>query len=160
MIRILVLGDVMGIAGRKALKKNLSRIISENKINFSIINGENAADDGKGITKKIAEDFIACGAKVLITGTNENLLKKTKHDLGRNCDFFVCNLSQIGELESLHLAAVEFFGPIDTLVNNAGITRDGLFMRMPEENWLDVMQVNLHSTVKLSQMVIRSMKPQ
>ena len=56
MIRILVLGDVMGIAGRKALK-NLSRIISENKINFSIINGENAADDGKGITKKIAEDF-------------------------------------------------------------------------------------------------------
>ena len=57
MIRILVLGDVMGIAGRKALKKNLSRIISENKINFSIINGENAADDGKGITKKIAEDF-------------------------------------------------------------------------------------------------------
>ena len=111
----------------------------------------------RGIGRKIAEDFISCGARVLITGTNEGLLKKTKQDLGRNCDFFVCNLSQIGELESLHQAALKFFGPIDTLVNNAGITRDGLFMRMPEENWLDVMQVNLHSTVKLSQMVIRSM---
>ena len=111
----------------------------------------------RGIGKKIAEDFISCGARVLITGTNEGLLKKTKQDLGCNCDFFVCNLSQKGELESLHQAALKFFGPIDTLVNNAGITRDGLFMRMPEENWLDVMQVNLHSTVKLSQMVIRSM---
>ena len=70
MIRILVLGDVMGIAGRKALKKNLSRIISENKINFSIINGENAADDGKGITKKIAEDFFSEGIDVITSGNH------------------------------------------------------------------------------------------
>ena len=70
MIRILVLGDVMGTAGRKALKKNLSRIISENKINFSIINGENAADDGKGITKKIAEDFFSEGIDVITSGNH------------------------------------------------------------------------------------------
>ena len=53
-MRILILGDVMGPSGRKALKKNLSRIIKENEIDFSIINGENSADDGKGITKEIA----------------------------------------------------------------------------------------------------------
>ena len=58
-MKILVLGDVMGFSGRKALKKNLPEIIEENKIDFSVINGENAADDGKGITKEIAEEFFS-----------------------------------------------------------------------------------------------------
>ena len=56
-MKILILGDVMGPSGRKAIKKNLSKIIKDNKINFTIINGENAADDGKGITRSIAEEF-------------------------------------------------------------------------------------------------------
>ena len=56
-MKILILGDVMGLPGRKALKKNLTNIIKENQIDFSVINGENAADDGKGITKEIAEEF-------------------------------------------------------------------------------------------------------
>ena len=56
-MKILVLGDVVGCSGRKALKKNLSKIIQGYKIDFSVINGENAADDGKGITKEIAEEF-------------------------------------------------------------------------------------------------------
>ena len=60
-MKFLVLGDVMGESGRKVLKKNLSKIIRENKIDFSVINGENAADDGKGITKEIAEDFFLSG---------------------------------------------------------------------------------------------------
>ena len=69
-MRILVLGDVMGISGRKAIKKNLSKIIKENKIDFSVINGENAADDGKGITKKIAEDFFLEGIDVITSGNH------------------------------------------------------------------------------------------
>ena len=56
-MNFLVLGDIMGLSGRIALKKNLSKIIHDNKIDFSIINGENAADDGRGITKEIAEEF-------------------------------------------------------------------------------------------------------
>ena len=56
-MKILVLGDVMGASGRKALNQHLSNIIKENKINFAVINGENASDDGKGITKEIAEEF-------------------------------------------------------------------------------------------------------
>ena len=58
-MKILVLGDAMGLSGRLAIKKNLSKIISENNINFTIINGENAADDGKGITKEIVDEFFS-----------------------------------------------------------------------------------------------------
>ena len=55
-MKILVLGDIMGPSGRNAIKKKLPKIISENKIDFSVINGENAADDGKGNVKLITVD--------------------------------------------------------------------------------------------------------
>ena len=60
----------MGISGRKALRKNLSKIIDKNKIEFSVINGENAADDGKGITKNIAEEFFSQGIDVITSGNH------------------------------------------------------------------------------------------
>ena len=69
-MNILVLGDVMGLSGRIALKKNLSKIIHDNKIDFSIINGENAADDGRGITKEIAEEFFLQGIDVITSGNH------------------------------------------------------------------------------------------
>ena len=69
-MKILVLGDVMGMSGRIALKKNLEKILSENKINFSVINGENAADDGKGITNNIAEEFFSLGIDVITSGNH------------------------------------------------------------------------------------------
>ncbi len=69
-MKILVLGDVMGPSGRKALKANLPKIIKENKISFSIINGENAADDGKGITKEIAEELFSLGTDVITSGNH------------------------------------------------------------------------------------------
>ncbi len=69
-MKILVLGDVMGPSGRKAIKNNLSKIINEKEINFTIINGENAADDGRGITKSIAEDFFLEGVDVITSGNH------------------------------------------------------------------------------------------
>ena len=69
-MKILVLGDVIGLSGRKVLKKNLADIIKENEIDFSIINGENAADDGKGITQKIAEEFFSNGIDVITSGNH------------------------------------------------------------------------------------------
>tara|TARA_B100000212_G_C27323141_1_gene511115 strand:- start:163 stop:969 length:807 start_codon:yes stop_codon:yes gene_type:complete len=69
-MRILILGDVMGLSGRKALKKNLSNIIKENEIDFSVINGENSADDGKGITKDIADEFFSAGIDVITSGNH------------------------------------------------------------------------------------------
>ena len=69
-MKILVLGDIMGLAGRKALKKNLPKVIEENKINFLVINGENAADDGKGITKEIADELFSLGVDVITSGNH------------------------------------------------------------------------------------------
>ena len=69
-MKILVLGDVMGNSGRKAINNNLNRIISENNINFTIINGENSADDGMGITKSIAEEFFSNGVDVITSGNH------------------------------------------------------------------------------------------
>ena len=69
-MNILVLGDVMGLSGRNAVKKNLSKIIKQNEINFSIINGENAADDGRGITKEIAQELFSYGIDVITSGNH------------------------------------------------------------------------------------------
>ena len=69
-MKILILGDVVGLPGRKALKKHFLKIIKDNKIDFSIINGENAADDGKGITKEIAEEFFSLGIDVITSGNH------------------------------------------------------------------------------------------
>ena len=69
-MKILILGDVMGLSGRKAIKQNLPSIIKENEINFTIINGENAADDGKGITENIASEFFSLGCDVITSGNH------------------------------------------------------------------------------------------
>ncbi len=69
-MKILVLGDVMGMSGRKVIKENLSRILKENEINFSIINGENAAEDGRGITQNIADEFFSEGIDVITSGNH------------------------------------------------------------------------------------------
>ena len=69
-MNILILGDVMGSSGRLAIKNNLLDIIKKRSIDFTILNGENSADDGKGITKKIAEDFFLNGADVITSGNH------------------------------------------------------------------------------------------
>ena len=69
-MRILFLGDVVGPPGCDAIKKNLKNQIELNKIDFVIVNGENAADTGVGITKKISDDFYECGVDVITTGNH------------------------------------------------------------------------------------------
>ena len=69
-MNILLLGDVMGPSGRKAVVKELPKIIKKKKIDFTIVNGENSGDLGVGITKKIFEDFLNAGADVVTTGNH------------------------------------------------------------------------------------------
>ena len=69
-MNILILGDVMGVSGRNAIKKNLKIIIKNYKIDFTIVNGENAADDGRGITKSITEEFFLEGVDVITSGNH------------------------------------------------------------------------------------------
>ena len=69
-MRILILGDVMGLSGRNVINKKLPNIIKEHKIDFIIVNGENAADDGRGITKDIADEFFKNGVDVITSGNH------------------------------------------------------------------------------------------
>ena len=69
-MNLLILGDVMGAAGRKALSDKLPNLIKSNKIDFVIVNGENASDDGKGITKEITENFFKIGVDVITSGNH------------------------------------------------------------------------------------------
>jgi 2',3'-cyclic-nucleotide 2'-phosphodiesterase len=69
-MNILLLGDIMGPSGRKAIDKHLPEIIKKKKIDFVVVNGENAGDLGVGITKKNFEDFIKAGADVVTTGNH------------------------------------------------------------------------------------------
>ena len=111
----------------------------------------------RGIGRRIAEDFISLGARVLITGTNETLLREVKDELGSHCHYVRCNFSNTEEINSLFDQAVNKFGFIDTLINNAGITRDGLFLRMSNIDWMEVLNINLNSAFLLSQLMIKPM---
>ena len=69
-MRILFLGDVVGISGCSKLTSTLLSEIDKNKINFVIVNGENAAVQGVGLTKEICKDFFNCGVDVITTGNH------------------------------------------------------------------------------------------
>ena len=69
-MKMLILGDDMGASGREAINKKLPDIIKKNNINFVVVNGENSADDGKGITKDIAERFFEIGVDVITSGNH------------------------------------------------------------------------------------------
>ena len=69
-MNLLILGDIMGASGRKVLSKKLPELIKNNKIDFVIVNGENASDDGRGITKEITEEFFKAGVDVITSGNH------------------------------------------------------------------------------------------
>tara|TARA_Y100000590_G_scaffold395105_1_gene474799 strand:+ start:1287 stop:2096 length:810 start_codon:yes stop_codon:yes gene_type:complete len=69
-MNILILGDIMGPSGRQAVIKKLPNLIKQKKIDFVVVNGENAADPGVGITKKNTEEFFSAGADVITSGNH------------------------------------------------------------------------------------------
>ena len=69
-MNILVLGDLVGLSGREALKKSLGKIIKDYQIDFTIINGENSADDGHGIPVSAAKEFFSLGVDVITSGNH------------------------------------------------------------------------------------------
>ena len=93
-MKILILGDIMGSSGRAAIRKNLSKIIKENEIDFSIINGENAADDGKGITKDIAEELFKQGIDVITSGNHIWDKEELRFILKKKKDSQTCKFSR------------------------------------------------------------------
>ena len=69
-MNLLILGDIMGASGRKVLYDKLPELVKKNKIDFVIVNGENATDDGRGITQEIAEEFFKIGVDVITSGNH------------------------------------------------------------------------------------------
>lgn len=110
-----------------------------------------------GIGYQIAKDLVEIGAKVIISGTREEKLKDIKSELGDNVEYIVCNLSDHASVEALAAESLEKFDGIDVLVNNAGITSDGLAMRVKTEDWENVINVNLTSCFILTREILKYM---
>jgi len=111
-----------------------------------------------GIGGAIAKALHAQGAKVVLSGTRLDALEAVKAELGANAFVAQANLSDPASVEGLPKAAEAAAGaPIDILVNNAGITKDNLFMRMKDEEWDQVIAVNLTAAFRLSRGVLRAM---
>ncbi len=111
----------------------------------------------RGIGRAIAESFAASGAKVVGTATSENGAKAISEFLGQNGVGKVLNVTDAASIDALMADIKSSYGDVDVLVNNAGITRDNLFMRMKDEEWDAIMSTNLTSVYRLSKAVIRSM---
>jgi 3-oxoacyl-[acyl-carrier protein] reductase len=111
-----------------------------------------------GIGGAIAKALHAQGATVVLSGTRAEALEAVKAELGSRAFIAAANLSDIASVEALPKAAEEAAGGgIDILVNNAGITRDNLFMRMKDDEWDQVIAVNLTAAFRLSRAVLRGM---
>ena len=111
-----------------------------------------------GIGAEIAKSLHAQGAKVILTGTRQAVLDDMAGSLGGRCHAMTANLSDREDVANLADRAAEAAGkPVEILVNNAGITRDGLMMRMKDEDWDAVMEVNLTASMILSRSVLRGM---
>jgi len=110
-----------------------------------------------GIGNAIAKALHGQGAKVTISGTRVDALEALKKELGDRCAVATCNLGVTAEVEALPKTAEAAQGPIDILVNNAGITRDNLFMRMKDEEWDQVIAVDLTAAFRLGRAVLRGM---
>ncbi len=118
-----------------------------------------------GIGYDIAKKFLEQGANVALSGTREAVLESIKTDLEKEFPnqkvvILPCNLSSSDDVEALYGKAEEALGAIHVLVNNAGITRDGLVMRMKNEDWDAVMKVNLEAAFKLCRSAVKSMMRQ
>ncbi len=109
-----------------------------------------------GIGGAIAKALAAQGATVAVSGTRPEALGAIAADLG-GAPVLPCNLSDSAAVEALIPAAEEALGGLDILVNNAGLTRDMLSMRMKDEEWDQVLAVNLTAAFRLSRAALKGM---
>ena len=110
-----------------------------------------------GIGSAIAKALAGQGARVALSGTREDALKAVAAELGADHAILPCNLSDAAAVDALVPAAVEKLGQLDILVNNAGVTRDNLAMRMKDEEWDQVIRVNLEAAFRLCRAAMKPM---
>nr|WP_193186204.1 3-oxoacyl-ACP reductase FabG [Vibrio navarrensis] len=111
----------------------------------------------RGIGRAITETLVERGATVIGTATSESGAAAISEYLGENGKGFALNVTQAESIEATIKAINDEFGAIDILINNAGITRDNLLMRMKDDEWSDILDTNLTSIFRLSKAVMRGM---
>ncbi len=118
----------------------------------ALVTGSTGAIGG-AIAKKLHKH----GATVILTGTKEIVLQELTKDLNNNVAYFPCNLNDTCSIEELTSFITDNYQRIDILVNNAGITKDNLALRMSQQDFIDVMNVNLMAPFLLSKYAIKGM---
>lgn len=134
-------------------------------MNMFDLTGMNALVTGAsgGIGSEICTALASQGARLAVSGSNVdklNAYRDTLNSAGHTHDDHVaiaCNLGDADSVEALIPSAIEALGKIDILINNAGITRDNLAMRMKDEEWDDVIRINLESNFRLCRAAARPM---
>ena len=109
-----------------------------------------------GIGKELSKSFLELGANIILSGTNINRLQSLKDDLNQECEVYECDLKNVEEINNL-LNFLDGSGGVDVLINNAGKTEDNLLMRMTDEQWEDILLINLTSVMRLTRGIIRGM---
>jgi 3-oxoacyl-[acyl-carrier protein] reductase len=110
-----------------------------------------------GIGEAIAKALHGQGAVVALSGTRKAALDEMKERLKERVHVFTCDLTKPEEVERLVPDAEAAMGTLDILINNAGVTRDGLAMRMKDTDWAEVVEVNLTAGFKLARAAMRGM---
>ena len=114
----------------------------------------------RGIGKAIADRVGSAGATVIGTATSESgaaAISERFDKAGITGVGMQLDVTQADQIESVISAISDKYGAVDVLINNAGITRDNLFMRMKEDEWDDIIETNLSSVYRLSKACIRPM---
>lgn len=110
-----------------------------------------------GIGGAIARALHQQGATVVLSGTREEPLQNLCQELGTRAFVVPCNLRDPEAIEQLAKTSEELLGHVDILVNNAGLTRDNLLIRLKDDDWQDVLDVNLTACFRLSRALVRGM---
>src|SRR5579872_2871315 len=110
-----------------------------------------------GIGGAIAKALHQAGAKTMLAGTRRPVLDELAAALGSRAFVATANLGEASAADALVKAAEEAMGQVDILVNNAGITRDQLALRMKDEEWQQVIEVNLTAGFRLQRATLRGM---
>ncbi len=119
---------------------------------FALVTGASG-----GIGGSIAKALSDAGAKVALSGTRLEALEKTAAEIGGSPVILPCNLADPAATTALVGQAEEALGGLDILISNAGLTKDGLLMRMKEEDWDTVLDVNLGAYFRLAKAAMRGM---
>ncbi|HEY7852415.1 MAG TPA: 3-oxoacyl-[acyl-carrier-protein] reductase [Caulobacteraceae bacterium] len=110
-----------------------------------------------GLGGAIARGLHAQGAQVVLSGTRAEALEGLKAELGDRAFLLACNLADASAVDGLYGQAEALAGEVDIVVSNAGVTRDGLLMRMKDEDWDTVLKVNLEAYFRLARAAVKGM---